>query len=486
MARSKNLSRIAILGAGIGGLSAACRLSKLGHKVTVFEQSAFAGGKCQTESIDGYVFDTGPSLFTLPAVYRDLFLKTGDPIEHVLDLVPVNPAFEYRFDNGNVLKYDTNLNDLLTEISSSYDHQSAQQWKTLLQRGHDMWQLSRNSFLENPNPALRDFVTSKGFFRNLKLMAPNKSLRDLGNEIVSNADLRMIIDRYATYTGSDPRKAPGALLTIPFIEQAFGAWHIRGGVGTLSRALFERAESLGTDFHFNSSITAVRKSSRRIESIEVEGTKISDFDIFISNIDHSLLNEMIDGKKIKSDTPSLAGFVLLLGVSKPILGSHNTVLFPQDYDQEFDALFGANPKLVKQPTIYICSPQDDSMVPQSGHQSWFVLVNAPSSKFVDWNNPDISTTYAKSIIEQIQKRSLLRSEDIVSMTVRTPLDLQARTNAPGGAIYGSPLHGSPFKRPTNITVFQNLFEVGGSVHPGGGLPMVGLGAANVSEYIGKA
>ena len=229
------MANISVIGAGIGGMSAAARLAKAGHQVTVYENSDRAGGKCRTEWFGDYAFDTGPSLLTLPAVYRDLFLKTGKRIEHILDIKPVDPAFNYHFSDGSSVLFPNLSNpNTYAEIEKSYGLAASNQWKEIINRAERMWEVSREPFIESELKSIFSLLKRRSLLRDVKEIAPFTSLRKLSEKINLDPHLQMIVDRYATYTGSDPRSAPAVLLTIAFVESTFGAWHIQGGVGPVS------------------------------------------------------------------------------------------------------------------------------------------------------------------------------------------------------------------------------------------------------------
>ena len=488
------MSRIAIVGAGIGGLAAAVKLAALGHHVEIFEGSSFVGGKCRTETIGGYSFDVGPSLFTLPAVYRDLFLKTGKPLEEELELLSLDPAFEYRFDDGATFAYRGSRGALMESITQAFGVRAALQWQRLLDRGSEMWRVARDPFIQSPIAPLRSMMRRKGVVRDSRIIAPHRTLRSLGRSIVSDPHLRILIDRYATYTGSDPRKAPAALLTIPYIESTFGAWHIKGGVGSLSGALARRAETLGVIIHLSTEVRTIETSSNEVTGIRLENGDLYPAEIVISNADathtfNSLLDAPRQAAKLAKAAPSLSGFVLMLGLRgrTPGLG-HNTVLFPADYDAEFDALFGSSPHLIEDPTIYICSPDDAAMRPHADSESWFVLVNTPGTTFVDWSNQATVERYKNQIIDLIEERGITVRDRIDVCQVRTPADFERENRAPGGGIYGKAGNSrtAALSRTKNSTHIKGLYSVGGSVHPGGGLPMVGIGAEIVCKAIGPA
>lgn len=495
----KVAKNIVVIGAGIGGMCAAARLARIGHNVTIYEASDRTGGKCRTEWIGRYAFDTGPSLLTIPAVYRDFFQRTGQHMGQVLEIEPVDPSFQYRFHDGKEVTF-TNLSrkKTLQAISESFGEQAAGQWDSVLNRAERMWDVSREPFIESELRSPLSLLKRRHILRDLRIIAPRATLRDFG---LSNPYLAKIMDRYATYSGSDPRKAPAVLSTIAFIEESFGAWHIKGGIGTLSERIHERCLKVGVSIHTNTPVKSIDLKGGKAVGVTLINGEVVPADCVISNSDAGLTyNTLISSnnrrvKKVRRELkrlePSLAGFSLLLGLrpsAQPKL-PHHTILFPDDYDAEFDAIFTKKTP-VEKPTIYICSPHDSTMVKSEGHEALFVLVNAPrhstdKSEGFDWSDKAFVRRYAESIIDQIEASGISIRDRLDLLEIRTPLDLQDAVSAPGGSIYGTSSNGprAAFLRAKNRSPIKNLYLVGGSAHPGGGLPLVGLSAEIVANAI---
>jgi len=500
------MSKVVVIGAGIGGLSAAARIAKAGHEVEIYEAANFVGGKCRTEWIGRYAFDTGPSLLTLPAVYRDFFLKTGAVMEEVLTQIPVDPSFDYRFADGSSVKF-ANLSrfQTLAAITAAFGSEAAAQWDQIMKRAEAMWDVSREPFIESELTSVAALFKRVTLLRDLLIIAPFKSLREIATEKLTDQRLRYIVDRYATYSGSDPRKAPAVLLSIAFVEEAFGAWHLAGGIGQLALAIEKRCLDLGVKIQLNSPVAKIKTAKGSVTGIVLaNGTEIP-ADIIVSNSDASLTYQKLldpSEKRAKSERrnlakteSSLAGFSLLLGL-RPTESSeklnHHTILFPKNYDAEFEAIFSQK-KPVENPTIYICAPNDPLMVKDAGHESWFVLVNAPrhdetGTNGFNWRDENFKHKYANSIIDQIEARGINIRERLDVFEIRTPLDLQESVMAPGGSIYGTSSNSASaaFLRTKNRSPIKNLFCVGGSTHPGGGLPLVGISSEIVANAIGRA
>jgi phytoene desaturase len=388
-------------------------------------------------------------------------------------------------------------NKTLESISETFDAESASQWDRIMKRAERMWDVSRGPFIESELKSPISLMKRLTFMRDMKIIAPWKTLRDHADEILKDQRLRYIMDRYATYSGSDPRKAPAVLSTIAFVEESFGAWHVKGGLGQLTATVYQRALDVGVKFHLSTAVASISTEGKKVTGVVLADGTFVQADVVVANADASLVyNKLISGhkralkkarKNIAIADVSVAGFCLLLGMRKDpeqVL-NHHTILFPENYDAEFDAIF-THGKPVEKPTIYICAPQDPAMSKDETLEGWFVLVNAPTHGQFDWNNKEFARNYANTIIDQIEARGISVRDRLESLTIRTPADLEAAVHAPGGAIYGTSSNGAraAFMRAKNRSPIKGLYLVGGSAHPGGGLPLVGISGDLVTEAIG--
>ncbi|MEI8260367.1 MAG: phytoene desaturase family protein [Actinomycetes bacterium] len=495
------MSRVIVIGAGVGGLATAARLAVKGHDVTVLERSGTVGGKLATYRRDGFAFDTGPSLLTLPAVYRDLFLKTGRSLEESVDLQEVDPGFGYHFSDGtSVTVPGVDPASAAMAFGSAFGGDAEQEWRALIARASAMWRITREPFLQSPLQGWRSMVSLAKDPRDIATIAPTTSLRDLGHHYLHDPRLRKIFDRYATYTGSDPRRAPAVLATIPYVEQTFGAWHLGGGLGTLAAALEQRCAERGVPIRLNTEVKTIELTGGQVSGVRLADDSVLPADIVVANADAStvygsMLNDpraRREANRLAKTTPSLAGFVILLALRGRSTGvHHHNVWFPKKYDEEFDAIFDG--RIASDPAIYACVPDDPLMRPDADCESWFLLINAPRHGVsergtTDWTAPGLADQYADRILDLLAQRGMDVRSRIMWRETRTPADLQNATGAPGGSIYGTSSNGSraAFQRPANTSPIPGLYLVGGSSHPGGGLPLVGMSAEIVANLIGRA
>jgi phytoene desaturase len=497
---------VVVIGAGLGGLAAAARLAASGHSVTVLEQTDGVGGKLGRYSRDGYSFDTGPSLVTMPQVYRDLFTATGGRLEDALDLVRLDPAVDYRFPDGTRLSMPGTSTAIPEALDDAIGAGAGGQWAALLDRAAAMWQVSEEPFLRRPLHGAATLARLARRPSDVATIAPWQTLRGLGEQHLHEPRLRMLLDRYATYSGSDPRRAPAVLATVPYVEQSFGSWYVRGGLHRLGLAVAERATRHGAVLRTNARVRRVLVEGGRAAGVELDGGERVPADAVVSGADAAALyTDLLPGARgtrgarrdLTRATPSLSGVVLLLALRGRTRGlAHHTVLFPADYDAEFDAVFGTGrfrgtPRPVADPTVYISAPDDPALRPDADSESWFVLVNAPRhdpARGMDWDEPGLADRYATGVLDVLARRGLDVRDRLLWCVVRTPADLARDTGSVGGSIYGSSSNGAraAFLRPANASPVPGLFLVGGSSHPGGGLPLVALSAEIVAGLIGPA
>jgi phytoene desaturase len=307
----------------------------------------------------------------------------------------------------------------------------------------------------------------------------------------------MLIDRYATYTGSDPRYAPAALATVPHAELTFGGWYVRGGLRRLADALAERCVALGVELRTSTEVVRVTADRHRATGVELADGTVLAADVVVANTDAEhlytdLLRVPAQARRLRRTPRSLSGFVLLLALRGRTPGlAHHTVSFPADYDAEFDAVFGDPARPVADPALYLSVPDDPAVRPE-GHEAAFLLANAPRQGTgpgtVDWRVPGLADWYADHLLDRLAERGLDIRDRLLFRETISPADLEVRTRAVGGAIYGTSGNGprAAFLRPANRSPVPGLFLVGGSSHPGGGLPLVALSAQITAGLIGPA
>jgi phytoene desaturase len=485
------MARVAVIGAGVGGLAAGIRLAALGHAVTVYEAGPAPGGKCGRVERDGFAWDSGPSLLTMPWVLEALFAETGAPLAEELELLAVEPVTRYAFADGSGFDLSSDLERSRAALEA-WRPGAGEEWAAFMRTCERMWRASE-AVLSGPAPwppRLPPPGSPRPSPLDLLRVQPWRTLRDLARSHTADPRLQMVIERFATYAGADPRRAPAALAVAGYVEHAWGAWHPRGGMYTLVLALVRRLEALGGELRCDAPVRRVvvarggaspraRMAAGRVAGVELDGD-VEAADVVVAALDAEAVHRDLLGRAPRPRERSLSGLALMLGLHGRTPGlTHHAITFPADYDAEFEDVF-VRRRPVRDPTIYVSAPvATDPADAPPGDESWFVLVNAPAiGDGGDWE------AEAERLIDRLGVR-----DRIAARALRTPGDLERETGGVAGAIYGAAPHGrlGTLRKPsTRVRGIAGLHLTGGTVHPGGGLPLVLLGAATTAREIGRA
>ncbi len=495
--------RVLVVGAGLGGLAAAIRLAAAGYSVDVFEKQAGPGGKAFTEQIGAYRFDTGPSLFTLRSVFADLFASAGRTIDEYIGLKPLDEICAYFWPDGTRVRSSSDIDHMAREFNKAFD-ENPQHLHSFINYSRRIHRITAKLFLEK---SLHEWSTyfSRTFWRSLVELPRIDPLRTMYDAIAASFEdprLHQFFSRYATYNGSDPYRTPATLNIIPFVEYGLGAWAVEGGIYAIPRALERLAQELGVRFTYGTKVERILSSGtpgslgrRRphITGVLIDGQHIPG-DIVISNADvtptyrHLLADETAPlYRRYQKLEPSSSGVVFYWGIRKsfPELGLHN-IFFSNDYRAEFRDIFDER-RVPEDPTIYIniTSKSGGEADAPAGGENWFVLVNAPHDIGQDWD-----TMVAKLRAAVIDRLSRELGSDIGSLieaeSSMSPPEIEGKTDSFGGSLYGIASNSrlSAFLRhPNRSRRYRGLFFVGGSAHPGGGMPLVLLGGKIVAELV---
>jgi phytoene desaturase len=480
----------AVIGAGMGGLSAAIALAARGLRVTVFEQLDRPGGKLGELHTEGFRWDTGPSVITMRDVFESLFARAGRRLEDYVELTPLEPITRYFWRDGLTLDAVSDEAAMRRAIAA-FSAVDADGYSDFMRHTAALFRIVKEPFLYRRKPGLRDLAGLP--MRDALKIDAFRSMHASVRTFFSDPRLVQLFDRFATYNGSSPYQAPATLNTIAHVEMAGGAYYPRGGVFALARAFERLAIELGVTICYGARVRKVLVSGGRARGVATDIGMV-DTDLVVCNADYAHARATLLRDKPHTDDqamsrfrpsrvlraglePSCSGFVLFLGVRGAFdqLAHHN-IFFGADYPREFDDIFKRK-RPADDPTLYVCiTSKTDSAHAPAGHENWFVLVNAPYlNPGVDWARE--AGPYAERVLESLCAQSGLRREQIVTREIMTPADIQTRYGGHFGAIYGYSSNSmwSAFMRPANRDgVIRRLYYASGSAHPGGGVPLVTL------------
>ncbi|WP_166353905.1 phytoene desaturase family protein [Phytoactinopolyspora limicola] len=467
------MARIVVVGAGVAGLAVAIRLADFGHQVTILERNGAAGGQIGADTLDGVPVDTGPTCFTLPAVFRDLFGKTGRPLEREVDLVPLDPSVRYVFPDGEILDLP---NASRAETIASIDHTLGKgvgaQWDQMVQEARTMWEVLRPRLIDRC-PSLRDLLWLRLHPRARRALHRGRSLREFGAQHLRDPHLQLVLDSYATTLGSVPAQAPAALAALVYVEQTFGTWTVRGGLRVFIDALQRRVGERGGEIRFEAPAERVATRAGSVSSVELAGGETIPADVVVSTVPAGQLD--LDGLRGRRWTaPPAEGrsvFSIMMSLRSRPDFPERTVLLTDD---------GPNVTL-----NYRADHQSDRPCGVALHAD--CSAHGPEPQLTDWSTPGTAETHAHQLLGLAAARGVDLKSQALTWRVRSPYDLECTLGAPGGRVYGPPWHGSGVtrRRLANRSPVHGLFFAGAGAHPGASLPMVAISAALVADLVGR-
>ncbi len=490
------MQRVIVIGAGVGGLATAIRLAVLGYQVTVYEQNSSPGGRISLLESDGYRFNTGPALFTDPHLIEELFHLAEEPVASCFSYQELTNSCRYFFFNGKVANAYTNSSALEREFADKLGEPEKMLGK-YMETAERVYRGIGDVFTSRPIYRCSEWW-KKGVWKGITSCNPSllyHTLNEYNERHLTTGEAIQVFNQFAAYAGSSPFRSPAMLIMIAHLALSSGVFYLKGGMGMTSmvQALYKLALKKGVLFQFGKKVTRIIHTGSMVRGVVVDDENIYS-DIVVADADihfvySRLLRQPAKAACIAGKEPGSSAVVFYWGIKKlfPKLHLHN-ILFSASCKHEFEHIFGKR-ILHKDPTLHISitSKMESGQAPE-GCENWVVMLNAPSDAGIDWSSqlPQIRQQVLKKI------RGMLK-EDIEPLIeveqVLHPGIIRDATNALHGALYGQSAHTlrGTFFRPSNFDKdFPGVFFCGGTVHPGGGVPLCLKSAAIVSELVKKA
>lgn len=496
MSGSEKGKRVIVIGAGLGGMSAAIMLASNGFEVTILEKNAQVGGKLNQLRTNGFSFDLGPSIFTLPEIFRPIFEGDGKRLEDYINLQRVDPQWRNFFEDGVVVDLWEEPERMRSELDR-FGPQVFDEYKDFLGYSRRQYDIVEAGYLRRGLDTFGQFLRFYGW----KDARDLDYLRSMSGSIykrLSNRYLRDIFEYFIKYVGSSALDSPAFMNLMPTIQMDFGLWYVAGGLYQLGHAFRRRLEETGVTLCLEHEVLEISQSGSTVTGVQVRDSsgdlRTLPADYVVSNMEViPAMQRLLRAprsvmKKLRRFEPSCSGIVLHLGLDRiyPQLAHHN-FFYSANLHEHFRRVF-RDKKLPDDPTIYLVAPtrSDPSQAP-SGCDNIKILPHIPP---IDPQNPYRREDYIalkEVCLDKLERMGLtdLRKHIIVE-DFWTPFDIEARYASNRGSIYGvvcDRRSNFAFKAPKQSSHFRNLFFVGGSVNPGAGMPMVTLSGQHVARMI---
>jgi phytoene desaturase len=504
------MKKVAIIGAGIAGIASAIRLAHKGLEVYVYEANAYAGGKLSSFDLNGYRFDAGPSLFTLPNLVTELFELVGENPTDYFEYEQLNEICRYFWEDQTRLTAWAEPQKFAEEVEK-ITGEPAEKITQFLKESAFKYEVLDGLFLQDSLHKLSTWTSRKALkgYLNLPKLGIFGTMNDANEKLFKNPKIVQLFNRYATYNGSDPYQTPATLNIIPHLEYNIGAFFPKKGMVSITDSLVKLAESLGVKFYFKTKVEEVVIENREVKGLRIKEDKenreevigftlqnqqprtydLIPYDYVVSNMDVThTYRKLLPNEKhpnfLLNQPKSSSGVIFYWGIKKqfPELNLHN-ILFSDNYKEEFRTMFDKK-SIYHDPTVYINITSkykvDDA---PKGCENWFVLINAPANEGQNWD--EIIRQTKENVLKKISRvlgqniAALIECEEILD-----PRTIESKTSSAQGALYGNSSNNrfAAFLRHANFSSkIKNMYFVGGSVHPGGGIPLALSSAKIMSD-----
>ncbi len=484
------MKKAVVIGSGIAGLASACRLAKKGYQVSVFEANSTYGGKLDEIKVAGYRFDAGPSLFTMPQYLEELFEFCGEKLSSYFIYERMDESCRYFWEDGTEFTMHNDETLLKSSAKKAFGGDGLN-IVSHLNQSQFIYDKIGHIFTEKSLHKIKTWMSWDVIkaLPQIPWYGLNSSMDQKNQSSLKHPKLVQLFNRYATYNGSNPYQAPATLNLIPHLEHGFGTFFPKEGMRSIADSVFNLAKKLGVQFHFNTPVSSITVKNGSATAIECNNEPI-EADVVVSNMDvyytyTRLLQNLKLPRKIKTQERSSSAIIFYWGINRKFekLGLHN-ILFSENYEAEFEHIFGKKTGF-NDPTVYIhISSKVRAQDAPKRCENWFVMVNAPSDTGQNWDK--LVEEQKAYIVEKIKRTlGVDIKEHIESENMLDPRKIDVKTSSYQGSLYGTSSNSkmAAFNRQKNKSNIKNLFFCGGSVHPGGGIPLCLMSAKIMNDSI---
>lgn len=480
-----------VIGSGIAGIASAIRLAAKGYQVEVFEANTYPGGKLSEIQKGGYRFDAGPSLFTLPEQVEELFQLAGKNTADHFDYIKLPVACHYFWEDGSKVKAFSEVDKFAAEVERELG-EPARHVTESLEKSRFIYEHLAPLFMHKSLHKLSTWTHPDALKSYLKMgkLGIFQTMDEANKSRFDNPKLVQLFNRYATYNGSNPYETPATLNIIPHLEFNIGAFFPKKGMHDITLSLYELSKDLGVCYHFGQKVDEIL-----VEDKAATGIRVSDHkhfaDLVVNNMDmvnayKTILRQQKQPKRLLNQPKSSSALIFYWGIERVFeeLDLHN-IFFSDNYLEEFDHIFHKK-QPYRDPTVYIniTSTQKSDDAP-AGCMNWFTMINVPNNQGQDWDR--VIAEAKKNIIHKINRILKTDIESLIAVEeILDPRSIEIKTSSAQGALYGNSSNNrfAAFLRHANFSSeIKNLYFCGGSVHPGGGIPLCLLSAKIMSELI---
>lgn len=485
------LKKAVVIGSGIGGLATSIRLQAEGFNVSVYESNDYPGGKLHEKKVNGFRFDMGPSLFTMPWLVDELFQLCDKNPSDYFNYKRKDTICNYFWDDGTTFSASADIKQFIDEASFKFQ-ESSESLENYLVRNRKKYELTKNVFLEKSLHKINTYLSwdTLNAFSKIGRMGINQSLDEWNSKYFTSSKLVQLFNRFATYNGSSPYKTPGIMSMIPHLEMDLGTYFPIGGMHQITLSLYALAKDIGVEFRFNEPVDEIVVEQKRATGVMTH-SGYTEASLVVSNMDvfptyRKLLPKHRAPEKVLKQERSSSALIYYWGIKKefPQLNLHN-IFFSNEYETEFDHIFKKK-TLFEDPTVYvnITSKEEKNDAPK-GCENWFVMINAPGNYGQNWET--LKKQARQSITDKLSRILKCNIDQlIVEEMVLEPKGIEERTSSYRGALYGAASNSkfAAFLRHPNFSnKIKGLYFCGGSVHPGGGIPLCLLSAKIVGDLV---